>query len=255
MTVHAPDPNESSQVRSTALAAIHLFVVTVVNLAIISGCRSVDSPSKSIVISSLNESQRSNADSISKIKDTSRNLKGSIEGESGAGTTTRPLQSEDEEIALSPPQTKRSPSTQAVDKIDSNAGANTDVASQGRESKRSERALEIAQASATSLIPSNDAEKDRNLIRILSFSDNDNDSEFTSRLNFVGGDDRLTQLPSGSQDRPKSLRLKFPSEIPGAGSPTITLPVTDLDHPERKLTAINTLFPQPANPKPLDTIR
>ena len=252
MTVHAPNSNESSQVRSAGLVAIQLFVVTVVNLVIISGCRSVDSASNSIRISSLNESKRTQADGISK-RDTSRKLKGSIEGESEAVTTTGPLESDDQETASRSPQTERPRSSRSTDQIGSmTVGTKTEVASQGLGKKRSDRALEITQASATSLIPSNDAEKDSNLIRILSFSDYDHDSEFTSRLNLVGGDDRPTQLPAGPQDRPKSLRLKFPSEIPGAGSPTITLPVTDLDHPERKLTAINTLFPQPTDPKPLD---
>ena len=256
MTVHAPTLNESSQVRSAALLAVHLFVVTFASLVIISGCRSVDSPTNSTRISSLNKIQWSKEDVISK-KDMYRKLKGSVEDESISASKTKPPQSDDvedsvvEKTASIPSQNKRSLSPQAIDRIaPATADAKSDVESQVRGSKRSQRSNEITQTSATSLSPSNNAENDSSLIKILSFSDNDN--ELTSLSNLVDRNGGPTQLPSGSQDRPKSLRLKFPSEIPGAGSPTISLPVTDLDHPERKVSAINLLFPQPADPKPLD---
>jgi cobalt-zinc-cadmium efflux system outer membrane protein len=39
--------------------------------------------------------------------------------------------------------------------------------------------------------------------------------------------------------------LTFPQEIPGANAPNISLPMTDVDHPERKMAAIDSLFPPP----------
>ena len=222
----------------------------------ISGCRSVDSRSSSIRISSLSESRNSKAAGISK-KDTDRKLKGSFT-ETRRASKTRTDQVDDEDVmsitdaASTSPQKKRSSSSQTVDEVDTaTADFKSDVPSQVGGSKQSQRSIEITQTSATSQFDSTNVQHDSSLIKILSFNDNEND--LIAPSNILGRDGCPSQLHSATQDRHKSLRLKFPTEIPGAGSPTISLPVTDLDHPERKISAINTLFPQPADSKPLDT--
>ena len=256
MTVHAPNPNESSQYRYTVLRVIHLLVVTVVNLAMISGCRSVDSRSNSSRISSLSESRQSKVDGISSTG-THRKLK-AIEAGKTTTSKTRASQADAEDAsavsgtASSSDQKKRSSSQQGFDKFDTETSySQGDVASDGKGATRSQPSFEITQTSATSQPYSSDAHDDGSLIKILSFNDSENELTAPSRI--LSRDGGPSQSPSPTQDRPKSLRLKFPTEIPGAGSPTISLPVTDLDHPERKLTAINTLFPQAADPKTLDT--
>ena len=256
MTVHASNPDESSQCRSAARRAIHLLVVTVVNLGMISGCRSVDSQSNSIHIPSLSECRKSKDVGISS-KDANCKLKGSLtEARRASKSITDQTDAENvssiSDTASHSPQKKRSSSPDGFENFDAMTDdSQSDVASQGRESKRSQLPVEITQTSATSQFNTSNAQNDSSLISILSFNDNEN--ELTAPSSVRGRDGGPPRLPSATQDRPKSLRLKFPTEIPGAGSPTISLPVTDLDHPERKLSAINTLFPQPADSKPLDT--
>ncbi len=86
-----------------------------------------------------------------------------------------------------------------------------------------------------------DNDEDGSFIKILTFNDEPGPSVDSGNITDSGEDPQ--QLPPTPLERQNRLRLTFPSEIPGADSPSISLPITDIDHPERKLKAINKLFP------------
>ena len=233
---------------------IHLFVVAVANLAIIGGCRSVDTPSNSVRISSLNEARPAKVDGVLK-KDSSRKRTNKLAADPKPEASRTDGQSDDESgssisgTASIARQKQHASSSQAEDQVESIApGLHDDAESQSRGVARSRHSSEITQTSGSIFSDSSSDQNEGSLVRILSFSQDERDN--TSKAGDRDGSQ--SQAASSAQERPKSLRLKFPTEIPGAGSPTISLPVTDLDHPERKLKAINTLFPQAADPKPLD---
>ena len=105
----------------------------------------------------------------------------------------------------------------------------------------------IVQTASQRLLNSDD---DGSFIKILTFNDESKVDESTPTVdtgNPTDSGEDPPQLPPTPLERHSSLRLTFPSEIPGADSPSISLPVSDLDHPERKIKAINKLFP-PATP-------
>jgi len=254
MTVHAPDPIVPTQDRSAVRRAVLLFVLAVTNLAIVAGCRSAGAPSNSVRISDLTASRQSKVDSGSNENADRRSKSGlAIERRTSSSKLVSKSNPDGDSsnIANASELVQKTRSPQTVDQIDSVASETRNgVTSQSTGSKRSQSCSEITQTCATNAFDSNRDESDSSLIKILSFNDNENEQSSSSKV--FDRDGSPTQSQSGSQERPKSIRLMFPTEIPGAGSPTISLPVTDLDRPERKFKAIDTLFPQSADPKPLD---
>jgi len=59
------------------------------------------------------------------------------------------------------------------------------------------------------------------------------------------------ELPESTESQARSLRLRFPTELPGANAARIELPETDDQNPQRKLAAIDKLFPPPPSPRSL----
>jgi outer membrane protein, heavy metal efflux system len=253
MTVHALLPNDSSQCWFTARLMAHLPVATVIILIAISGCRAVNTQSSSIRDLSLIEDRQAKVDGVSK-RDSDRRSKGGpvVANKPNAAKKARATNGGDVSSIAGAVnrQAGKVGSTSSITDDESNAEiAEAGDQPQGKTTNPNERLDRITQTSAAISSDGSEAQGESSLIKILSFTQNDQPTPVSKVDRDIDG---KTAPASGAPERPKSLRLKFPTEIPGAGSPTISLPVTDLDHPERKLKAINTLFPQAADPKPLD---
>ena len=115
--------------------------------------------------------------------------------------------------------------------------------------KRDRHSSTIVQTNVNAIFKSEEASKTDSFIEILSF-----------RTEATAGDPDASdvttypkELPPSPDDVARSLKLTFPSEIPGATAPHIELPETNDEHPGNKLAAIDLIFPPPPALKTLAT--
>ena len=228
MIAQAPEPIDRSPSRRRVYWIPVGLLVAVGHFVTLIGCRQIGTPTRSVTQVSPAESPKPKrkGDLPEFVKTSSK-----VSTNAGSPSTDTPSntpQAASEENGLTAGHPVQNPVSSPVPPA--NDGSSTDVVQTS-----SQRVFET--------------DSEGSFITILSFS---NETE-QPRLAQAPNDqvDYSSSLPTTSSDRPKSLRLTFPSEIPGATSPTISLPVTDVDHPERKLAAINTLFPPASVPRNL----
>lgn len=113
---------------------------------------------------------------------------------------------------------------------------------------RNRTADAIVQTNAVSANAAN-VDRSESFIKILSFQVDDPKKD-QAPLDIT---DYPKELPPSPDDVTKSLRLTFPSQIPGATAPRIELPETDDEHPGGKSAAIDFIFPAPPALKSLPT--
>ena len=222
MGAHAPEPIESATGSRLIRRRPIWFVVGCMTLSFTVSCRNVGTPVSSIT-------SRNPADGVVARQPTERE-KTTTTSDRRSVTTSSKTNSEASDEGHSEPDAVRDTDEMALT---------------GPPVRRT--TSDIVQTNRTTLA---DGQDDQSFVTILRFDDATQTT--SNRLASNTQDKNAPARDSELTERPKSLRLTFPAELPGAASPTISLPVSDIDHPERKMAAINTLFPPASIPKSLD---
>lgn len=137
-------------------------------------------------------------------------------------------------------------------------GISRDANESDKDSPAEKTTVSFAKSSFANENAESTSRRDRDRIKLVSHSMESEESEsFIDILDFAesgqsdDGEPQFLLEQTRDEERvpvrekSKSLRLTFPSEIPGANAADISLPMTDENHPESKMAAINILFPPP----------